>query len=219
MGWGTDDDEFEIDLTVDAPAGLLPIRWVGPPRHGNGHTNGTGTGTVPVRTRPLPVPRVVTLASFMGQTPAPRETPTRELTPVLDLREPDEWLDTLQPITLRDVATSRAARFLTVVVVTVLAVLIAAIVLLWQRVEAQPTVTATIESPGTALTPAELRDFKTRLDSLETRLAALLDPTGSVVTTSPSATQHELGELRSCIVAFQQAIDAGVKHGGQFKYC
>jgi hypothetical protein len=225
MGWGTHDD-FEIDLTADAPDGLLPIRWVGPPGPATGadpdHTNGNGhngNGATAVRIRPLPVPRVVTLASFMAHSPTPREDTAREPAPVLDLREPDEWRDALQPITLRDVATSRGARFLTVVAVTVCVALIAAVVLLWQQVEARPAVATPTAAEEIPYTAAELRDLKSRLNSIETRLASLLDPTQTMVTTTPDELRFELAVFRACVIEFQRAIDAGIRRGGQFEYC
>jgi hypothetical protein len=215
------DDDFEIDLTVDAPDGLLPIRWVDPATQhsgngngtGNGHSNGGGGTT---RVRPLPVARVVTLASFMARPAAPRPTP------VLTLREPDEWqdslaLDRLGPVTLRDAMASKGARFLTVVVVTLFAVLLAATVLLWQRVEERHVVTATPAKATNAANAALLRGFAGRLNSIEIRTSALLNPDGTVATTPTDALQHELDALRDCLNIFQQQIASG--RAGTVRLC
>lgn len=155
----------------------------------------------------------------MGQSPAPRETSLRALAPVIDLRESDEWRDALQPITLRDFAASRGARFLTVVVVTLFLVLIAAVVLLWQRVEEGPTVTTT-EPAVNAVAQPDLIPLKNRLNSLETRLGSFLDETQTVVTSPPpSQLEYEIAVFRACLVEFQHAIAAGGLRCGQFKYC
>jgi hypothetical protein len=207
LGAGAMNGDFEIDLTVDPPDDLLPIRWVGLADHANGHNGNAGMrhglarlDTV-IEAPPPPEPSVVTVASLRPRTPAQWPEP-----PTITFRELQPWYDAQTPATLRDVMTSRGARFLTVVVVVAFASLLAATVLLWQRVEDNRRVDTTAQPAVSTPSPAVLRSLQSRLNRVETRLSALLTSDGTTVMSSPSAMQSDLDALRYCLRVFQQQI-------------
>jgi hypothetical protein len=163
---------------------------------------------------PFPPPLVVAIAPYVPRSLTPREPP-----PTLTLLDADEWGDGSEVITLRDAMASRGVRFLTVVVVAIFAVLVAATVLLWQRVEEShgPAASEPATSP---VQEAQLRAVRSRLNSVETRLSSMLDESQTVVTAPPpSVLEFELAALRNCLIEFQRAIDVGRVRGGQFTYC
>jgi len=237
-GMGDAEYELEIDLTTDAPDGLVPIRWVGPDdrepvpairfhSNGNGahaeqHHNGSSSNghASPVRAVVVPAcpgPRVASLASFIPPAwPVPRAAPDAQ---VIELLEPDDWYDVPDSVTLGRVMASRGARFLAVVAVVTVVALFAAVVLLWQRVEG-PHRPVTSTQDVNAVSPAELVAVENRLNSIETKLSSLVDTNG-VVPTGPEADilAFQIASLKSCVNSFQAAIDAGSVRGGQFAYC
>jgi hypothetical protein len=211
-----DDFDLEIDLTAaDTGGGLLPIRWVcaasngdasrawggsDGPRTNGGHIRTTAIELVPPPPRSPLGPHFVTLAPLIpSASPAPPP-------PVITRGAAVPPHEPRVPITLRRVMASRGARFLTVVVVAVFAALVAGNVLLWQRVEDSRVPAAPAEPAVPAVTPADLRGLQERINRVETLASVTLDPTGTTVTSSPSALQSDLDSLRYCLVAFQQAI-------------
>ena len=118
------------------------------------------------------------------------------------------------PIDLREILSSRGARFLAVVAVCTITLLVAGTVLLWQRVESAPRADA--QPSAELLADRELTDIRRRLSRIETQIAATLDATGTTVTTTPAPLLYQLELLRRCVVEFQQAIDSG---RSRFTYC
>jgi hypothetical protein len=118
------------------------------------------------------------------------------------------------PIELREILSSRGARFLAVVAVCTIAVLLAGMVLLWQRVETGQRVDA--QPSAELLADRELTDIRRRLTRIETQIQASLDATGTSVTTTPAPLLYQLELLRQCVAEFQQAIDSG---RSRFTYC
>ncbi|MEX0666013.1 MAG: hypothetical protein WD598_14760 [Acidimicrobiia bacterium] len=223
-------DDIEIDLTAaDRADGLLPIRWVRPGAtgsngnspsngNGNGHANGDRNGDADPHLRVTAVaPRVVTLAAFSPLAP-PMPVPDADA-PVITVLDADEWWDVPEPVTLRRVMASRGARVLTVVVVAVFTALLAATVLLWQRVEEARVPPEPVLPKVETVTPDQLLAVENRLNSIETKLASMVDAAGTMVTAAPTELQSELVALRSCLSAFQRAIDDGSVRGGRFAYC
>jgi hypothetical protein len=231
MGGDDYDYELEIDLTAEGPDGLVPIRWVGADtaesvavlatrdHTGNGRSNGNGAQGNGDRSvvRAHPIPRVATLASFIPPAvPTPAPAPEAR---VITLPEPGDWSDVPESVTLRRLMASRGARFVTVVAVVTVAALLAGFVLLWQRVE-EPHRPVAPAVPTDVVEQSELVEVQNRLNSLETRLASLVDSNGAIANT-PEADilAFQIAALKSCINSFQAAIDAGRVRGGQFAYC
>ena len=116
-------------------------------------------------------------------------------------------------LTVGEVLSSRGARFLAVVAVCTIFALVAASVVLWQRIEnvrieKQPV-------PAASVIENQLRDLRRRLTRVETQVAGTLDATGTV-TTTPAPLIWELELLKKCVREFQQALDDG---RSRFTYC
>jgi hypothetical protein len=123
--------------------------------------------------------------------------------------------EVVELVTLRQVL-SPGARLLIVMAVVALVGLIAANVLLWQRIEETRTVNT---EPVSDVATSGLADLRRRLTKVEAQIAATLDPTGTVATSAPSVLLFEIAKLRNCVIEFQQAIDNARGRSGEFKYC
>ena len=129
--------------------------------------------------------------------------------------EPDEsgHEDRITDLTLGEVLASRGARFLTLVAVCSIVGLIAASIVLWQRIESVNAQKQPVPTP--AVIEEQLRDLRRRISRIETQIQGTFDLTGTV-TTAPAPLAFQLEALRTCVNELQQTLDDG---RSRFNYC
>jgi hypothetical protein len=116
-------------------------------------------------------------------------------------------------LTLGEVLASRGARFLTLVAVCSIVGLIAASLVLWQRIESVNEQKQPVPTP--AVIDEQLRDLRRRIARIETQIQGTFDATGTV-TTAPAPLAFQLEALRTCVNELQQTLDDG---RSRFNYC